>query len=501
MLAGLWRMCNLGSWLMAVILAVAATAEGADIRAQPSKSSKQVGIESFVGQSSCLARGCHGGPDRTAVAGALGEWVSLQPSSANAATIWRKRDHHTRAYQILLTDRSRQIVRRWKGLSEQEAIDSPPHPERETRCLACHTTPTLADEALNDHPAISAYRREGVSCDACHTIPGGDSRQWLDPHGRGGLEAAYATGGLQPLETAEQRAQVCVGCHVGAPAQTEQGLPVRDMNHDLIAAGHPRFLFDYATYLERLPPHWTEKTTHDRVQSAIYGQREVTTAELVLLADRAERSLSGAVHAWPEFASFDCYACHHGLQGISWRLTGLRTARPGFASWTGWMAGGPGQLAVEEHWSPEAREQLQLVETAVEQFAVAEQVAADSRKLLQLWLPYSQTIRPVTPSWKLEEVLPIWPEEHPARWTWDQAARAYYLLATWQRQTQRQLPADEIDQQAALKEIEQELSGLYQKLRWTSHAERSPVQYAPDQLASHYNRVRARVVAWPSTSQ
>ena len=96
------------------------------------------------------------------------------------------------------------------------------------------------------------------------------------------------------------------------------------MNHDLIAAGHPRLNFDYATYLRALPPHWTEKDrtggkAKARPASAIahhwlVGRAATAAAACELLADRAGRK-----SPWPELSEFDCYACHHNLQPANFR--------------------------------------------------------------------------------------------------------------------------------------------------------------------------------------
>jgi hypothetical protein len=111
------------------------------------------------------------------------------------------------------------------------------------------------------------------------------------------------------------RVEICAGCHVGAPAGN--GLPVRDVNHDMIAAGHPRLNFDYATYVRALPPHWAEKDrdilpprmrpSSDALSHWVVGRAVTSAASLRLLASRA------ATNSWPELAEFNCYACHHGL--------------------------------------------------------------------------------------------------------------------------------------------------------------------------------------------
>ena len=54
-----------------------------------------------------------------------------------------------------------------------------------------------------------------------------------------------------------ERAKVCTRCHVGR--RSPDGLLTQEVNHDLIAAGHPRLNFEFAAYQENLPVHWDEK--------------------------------------------------------------------------------------------------------------------------------------------------------------------------------------------------------------------------------------------------
>ena len=106
------------------------------------------------------------------------------------------------------------------------------------------------------------------------------------------------------------------------------------MNHDLIAAGHPRLNFDYGTYLRSLPPHWAERDRDvsppklrpatDEFRHWLVGRAATTAASYRLLADRATRG------PWPELAEFDCYACHHGLSGEKTKPFGHR---PGALVW------------------------------------------------------------------------------------------------------------------------------------------------------------------------
>jgi hypothetical protein len=127
-----------------------------------------------------------------------------------------------------------------------------------------------------------------------------------------------------------------MGCHVGAPA--EKALPVRDMNHDMVAAGHPRLNFDYAEYLRRLPHHWREK---ERAIDGDYARGQgfavrlwlvgrVAHAEVAckLLADRIQRLTTDDRTPWPEFAEFNCAACHSTIQDPNRLATNSLGHRP-----------------------------------------------------------------------------------------------------------------------------------------------------------------------------
>jgi hypothetical protein len=127
------------------------------------------------------------------------------------------------------------------------------------------------------------------------------------------------------------RAATCAGCHVGAAASGET--PLRDVNHDLIAAGHPRLNFEFATYLRQMPPHWTERDrSRDghpprpagyEAQVWLVGQAACAESALSLCAARAMLAAAALKRSenarWPEFAEFNCFACHHDLAPDSWR--------------------------------------------------------------------------------------------------------------------------------------------------------------------------------------
>lgn len=255
--------------------------------------SEPVTVGRALGQSSCSSVGCHGGGG----GGATSAWWM---SSAHE---WAAADPHRRAFAVLTEPLAVAMMERlFPGEPEKQRATE------DARCLACHTNPSLA--ATTDPHAVS-LRREGVSCEACHGNAGG----WLGPHTGFGQnrDAGYAASGMAKLYDLGERALACAGCHVGAPAGN--GLPLRDMNHDMIAAGHPRLNFDFATYQFMLPRHWHER---DRATGAtdpdfearawLVGRVAHAEAACRLTADRTKRA-----ETWPEYAEYSCVACHHRI--------------------------------------------------------------------------------------------------------------------------------------------------------------------------------------------
>ena len=74
------------------------------------------------------------------------------------------------------------------------------------------------------------------------------------------------------MTTIADRATICSGCHVGAPADLGRSFAVRDMNHDMIAAGHPRLNFDFGEFMRRLPRHWHQANPASPVREWLIGR-------------------------------------------------------------------------------------------------------------------------------------------------------------------------------------------------------------------------------------
>ncbi len=253
--------------------------------------------------SSCAAASCHNGP-RPGIA-------APQAPRGSEYSLWRENDPHARAHQALCSQQGLAMLAGLNILQNGRIVDH----EQYNNCLKCHNTfPGDAEACCGDQP----HAPEGVGCESCH----GPSAQWIDRHYlRDWDPAGEFDQGYIPLDDLVTRARVCAQCHVGDDD--------RDMNHDLIAAGHPTLRFEFATYHARLPKHWREPAVEDasrfEAQLWLAGQIASLDAALALLESRASRAATSS--AWPEFSEYTCAACHHDLQ-VTRRLTDAAAVVP-----------------------------------------------------------------------------------------------------------------------------------------------------------------------------
>ena len=284
-------------------LSMAACQRAVDAPAAPNKvlpiAPRTADAEHFAGAGSCSGRSCHGGLEARLD----------QEIGQHEYTAWLTHDPHANAYQVLHNEVSERIANNLGG--KKKAFE-------DQRCLSCHVTPYAADRSLSHAKAEMMF---GVGCESCHGAAG----EWLGPHTEAKWKdynsAQKKDKGMVPVRSLPDLAQACVGCHVGAPADKQTPL-LRDVNHDLIAAGHPRLNFELDVFLDNLPPHWNKQKKAERDGKEIHskawahGQLASAEAALKLLDWRADEKNG---RPWPEFAEYDCYACHHDLQDKSWR--------------------------------------------------------------------------------------------------------------------------------------------------------------------------------------
>lgn len=271
-----------------------------------------------LGVASCATVSCHGGP-----------LAGNHDVQSFAATIWASHDRHARGYEVLHSERSQRMAK-LLGIG-------PPH--RAQQCLVCHSVQDMAADRLP-----SEVLADGVGCAACH----GDATHWQQvhmlPEWKHVSREERTALGYRDLSTPLARVETCVRCHVGDATH--------EVNHDMIAAGHPRLFFEFAAYQRLEPRHWSpqgkaESSPDFTARSWSVGQAVTLAAVADLLADRVQRARdaadSGHPQRWPEFAEFDCYSCHRSLgadTSTASREPALRSPRPGQPAWQPWQVAG-----------------------------------------------------------------------------------------------------------------------------------------------------------------
>ena len=354
-----------------------------------------------VGAGSCAASGCHGGPREQGIKG-------------SEYSTWAAFDKHARAYSVLFDARSRQME---ATLNHQKNVRDA-HPESDQLCLHCHGL----DRAL-DHPELQS---DGVSCESCH----GPARAWLSQHylpGWQGLskEAKHAVGFIDTRNLVE-RGKACAACHVGEAD--------KEVNHDLIAAGHPRLTFEYSAYLALEVKHWdnaAEKRQYPDLEVRTWALGQVISAqkELELLSVRA----ADLKRPWPEFAQYDCFACHHDLKSKSWRTeTGYPGRRPGTPDWAVWFRALL-PLAVEASGVSDTGQIEQHLQDIHQKMGPSNQrqaVAALARQLARELERPAQLLAAADLE-RMDRLLDrlLHPTDNRSELTWDRATQQYLALA------------------------------------------------------------------------
>jgi hypothetical protein len=239
---------------------------------------------------------------------------------------WHDRDKHSYAYQALTAQRG-------KDMGKLLEIDV----TTDAACLNCHApgyrAPTEQDLA----------KAEGVSCHACHSSF--DNDRWFAAHTNPGerwrdksMDVKENDYGLLRVRDPVKRSEICLSCHLGNAGEGKV------LTHEMYAAGHPPLSgFDTATFSLAEPPHWLQPTevpaftgqykeNPGRIKnfapdlSSLHHTKMVLVSEVIalrqamkLMAAQAKAADKGP--AWPEFAHFECYSCHHDLKS------------PGFRQW------------------------------------------------------------------------------------------------------------------------------------------------------------------------
>jgi hypothetical protein len=199
------------------------------------------------------------------------------------------------------------------------------------KCLSCHSG-WLPDESKRP-PAFES----GVTCESCH----GPSRHWDVDHSDPGWRKKSAGDkeklGMIDVRDPVRRAAVCYSCHIG---NVEEG---KFITHEMYAAGHPPLPgIEIETYAEAMPAHWRrleEKGSFQFHQEYVTANPAQAGDASATALPRTKAVLAGGLVAWreslrlfaaksemrtkpqtqPDYAVYDCQACHHELQAPAWR--------------------------------------------------------------------------------------------------------------------------------------------------------------------------------------
>jgi hypothetical protein len=154
--------------------------------------------------------------------------------------------------------------------------------------------------------------------------------------------------GMTDLWDSATRATKCASCHIGNPDEQKV------VTHAMFAAGHPPMPgLETATFSDAQPRHWDylreKRPAIQKDQGFNPSKREqaelVAVSGIVALRETmnlyaAQARQDGLVRQpethWPDFARFDCYACHHDLQIPSWRQARGYPGTPGRPSVPTW---------------------------------------------------------------------------------------------------------------------------------------------------------------------
>jgi hypothetical protein len=408
------------------------------------------------GVASCASTACH----HSAATRGVGR---------NEYTIWTTKDPHAKAYALLFDEPAQKIVKNLQG------PDARPAPEN-LLCLNCHVQPGLETMpgATNSLERPSGLvLADGVGCESCH----GAAEKWLRVHylpdwQQRSLDEKAALG-LRPTKDLVTRAQICVTCHVGAGNL--------DVNHDLIAAGHPRLRFEYAAYLANLPKHWDEakdRRGHPAFDMQIWAIGQIVSMEAALKLLEHRATTPGK--PWPELSEYGCFGCHHVLADDKWRRHPkyLKQQEPGSVAWGTWYY--PLAAVLAEH-PPRTGLSLPEVDlkglersmrppyTDAERKRVGQHAAAASKHLTG-WVP---GLRQPGADWDVPALASALQERirtDVGSGSWDQATQLYLAFAA-----QRPVGA-----RKAL------LTALWQSLEFPAGYE-SPRGFDPKQLGERLN--------------
>src|SRR5262245_36411205 len=323
-----------------VVAAARAADLWADVHVRP---------QDMVGTLSCSAVSCHGGGGPRYLSGAAAggeyvQWLGHSGTYSDGRRHYDPRarlessngDPHALTGQRISSARFQEVLRR----ASQQA-DGSVDAGMYQRCARCHDpgSATRQPEDISPSNQLSGpgqiTRSEmatnaGIGCETCH----GAAKQWIAVHYERDISRERLLDlGMVDTKNLFLRARLCASCHVGSAEN--------DMNHDMIAAGHPPLRFEQASFEALIgTKHWDDRPQRKmepeyEVQLWAAGRIAAAEAALALLEGRAKRAAgqqSGS--PWPEFAEGNCFACHQPMRSLTAGPSQSRSS--GTVAWQSW---------------------------------------------------------------------------------------------------------------------------------------------------------------------
>ena len=408
----------------------------------------------LVGAGSCSASGCHNANGHSGTKGSeYSTWIASDP--------------HAQASAVLGSDRSRKMLSRFLGANGATA-----DPQKEHLCLSCHVFPDPTLKAGSYTGSFSPA--DGVSCEACH----GKASQWVSKHYQESWKFLSSSEkskfGFVDTKNLTTRAQTCVPCHVGEKEM--------DVNHDLIAAGHPRLRFEMGSFLANYSSrHWrqTDEMARDPKHSWnvwTTGQVVTTRASLDLLSHRANQKTK----PWPELSEYNCASCHHNLSGDFGKHPS--NGKMLFGTWNNLSGEFPAYSPLNPLWDNKSKEDLASLTRLMSRVGTNRAGVGSLAERLVQKLDLETSHRSAPPSPK---EIRIWirnyersVKEKKIKPNWDQDTQIYLMLRAYfqhSRERKTELPPQ---LEKNLEELQDDLSAAFHSYTNAYHV--SPENYDPN---------------------
>jgi hypothetical protein len=281
---------NAWRWAVALPLLMAISGQAG---AQPAENEGR-----HLGVASCAGGNCHGAVER------------LKGSSVeqNEYLTWSHRDKHSKAYSVLLEERSLRIARNL-GLPDAKTSEL---------CLNCH-----ADNVPQNRRGPTFQITDGVGCEACH----GGAEKWLGEHISGASHQRNLERGMYPTNQPAERAVKCLSCHFGVENDAN-----KFVTHRIMGAGHPYMGFELDTYTAAQPAHFTVDETYVKRKGPVNDVQVWALGQAVGLVKHMDALIDpqhGPKAVFPELVLFDCQSCHHAMTQLRWEPRSSTRLPPG----------------------------------------------------------------------------------------------------------------------------------------------------------------------------